>query len=293
MNNTFYINLERRVQRRDACEALFRSAGLSRTKRIVAVDGNELYLTGSLEAECVLKGAVTTRSFGDESMQYGWVVGYRMTPGAAGLCATTLQLLTSGDIPADEPSLVIEDDAQVADGQEPSALRDLLALLAEGPDGEAARSCDWDMIMVGTNPETTMLDKVAKLPDHLGGALRKSGPFWGTFGYILRSRAAAERIAAAIFPCDVQLDSALAYASQQGRIHVLHLETALLTSPKSLPGNTDIQRMDIASFVAARREGARPCERPELLDLEAEEDYRVQFGPGSVDSERMKHIPGP
>lgn len=250
-----YLNLARRSDRRRSCEALLEAAGLSAvTERVEALDGAELWRQGQLARRC--EGAVTQRALGDEAMSEGWVMGGDLTPGAAALCATTLGLLRRHADCA-QPLLVLEDDVDLAPGVEATAVRDLLALLARDGDGDddggrAARALAWDVLLLGSHPESELLEVVAPLPQALGGSMCRIGTFFGAFAYVLRARAAG-RLAAAIFPCDNQLDSAMSDAADAGALRILHVGTSLLASPKSAPGATDIQRMDEESFVRMTR----------------------------------------
>ena len=109
--------------------------------------------------------------------------------------------------------------------------------------------------MLGSHPESEILpDDAGSLPTSMGGPLRRVGNFFGLFAYVVRDGAAALRVASAVFPCDVQLDSAFSDAAAEGALSVLHVASPLFTSPKSSPGETDIQRMDQASFISMQKE---------------------------------------
>jgi hypothetical protein len=300
-----YINLARRHERRQSCEALLSSAGLARVSaRVDAIDGAELWRRGELRERC--RGAVTERALSDGPMNDGWVMGGHVTPGGAALCASTLQILRRHAAPTDPAArsqllLVLEDDAYPADGVDPSAVRELLAFFSgdvgggfdEKRDGrlhELALELPWDMILLGSHPESEVIGRstpLSPLPAKLGGGLCAVGDFWGAFAYVVRDARSAERIASAVFPCDYQLDSEFASAAANDKIHVLHLASPLLASPKSAPGATDIQRMDLESYMRETRQNliaegsmdrataGTPWVRQMILQA-----YREQFGTG-------------
>jgi len=250
-----FINLGRRTDRRGACEALLARLGvLAAAERVAAVDGRAQAAEGTLVAAC--KGAVTRESLRTDSMTRGWVMGGAMTPGGAALCATTHRLLSRAPtqhLPASRMRLVLEDDVFLpSGGGGAGAVRGLLELLAGGAAGDggaAARAVDWDVILLGTHPESEIGEEVAPLPAATGGALRKVGNFFGLFAYLVRNADSARKMDKCMFPCDNQLDSAMAMAGQDGRLKILHVGVPLLASPRSKPGDTDIQRMDVDSFV--------------------------------------------
>ena len=181
-----YINLERRVDRRQSCEALLKACELHAvSERFEAIDGLALWRKGMLSAAC--KDSVTPRALQDEALDKGWVMGGDLTPGAAALCATTLNLLkqhASGDSARRRQLLLIlEDDVELAAGASATAVRDLLTLLTQSEEGtassddggRAARALDWDVLLIGSHPESEVLDEVTALPSHLGGSLRRTG----------------------------------------------------------------------------------------------------------------------
>ena len=149
--------------------------------------------------------------------------------------------------------LVLEDDAQLASGINATTVRALLEYLGR-PDG-GSHQTNWDILLLGTHPESIILpEEVGAVPRALGGPLLRVGdPFFGLFAYIVRDGAAAKRIVDRVFPCDVQLDSAISDAASEGALNVLHVASPLFTSPKSMPGETDIQRMDEDSFVSMQK----------------------------------------
>ena len=118
------------------------------------------------------------------------------------------------------------------------------------------------------------------------------GEFFGLFAYVVRDGAAALRIAHAVFPCRAQLDSAFSDAAADGALKVVHVTRALFTSPKSMPGQTDIQRMDQASFVSMQKvklvdEGqinASLAHHPAVVQ-QIEDAYRRKFGAESLTDE--------
>lgn len=298
-----YINLKRRSDRRMACEAFLEAAGLAAvSERVDALDGRELWDARCLASRC--KDAVTRRALSEDTMHGGWVMGGDFTPGAAALCATTRSLLLQEANCSEPPAflLVLEDDVQLANDARPFAVRELLLLLAgssssssmtersegnsaDDDGGAAARAASWDVLLLGTHPESEIDDAVvAPLPAALGGSLRRVGTFFGLFGYVVRT-SSLRRVVDALFPCDEQLDSALAEANAQGRLSVLHVGTPLLASAKSHPGQTDIQRMDVESFVAHQKEvlcsqGRLPPAVKDHPDVQRQlvEAYRRQYG---------------
>jgi hypothetical protein len=144
------------------------------------------------------------------------------------------------------------------------------------------------------HPESEILAEAAEggpqvalpaLPSAMGGPLRRVGEFFGLFAYVVRDGAAALRIADAAFPCSVQLDSAFSDAAAEGSLTVVHVSSPLFTSPKSMPGQTDIQRMDQASFISMQKaklveEGqihASLARHPSVVQQIADA-YRKKFG---------------
>ena len=181
-------------------------------------------------------------------------MGGDFTAGGIALCASTRKLLLDhSNNHASYPMLVLEDDAQLASGINATTVRALLEYLGR-PDG-GSHPTNWDILLLGTHPESIILpEEVGAVPRALGGPLLRVGdPFFGLFAYIVRDGAAAKRIVDRVFPCDVQLDSAISDAASEGALNVLHVASPLFTSPKSMPGETDIQRMDEDSFVSMQK----------------------------------------
>ena len=248
-----YLNLSRRTDRLHQCQHFLASAGLSDfAERVESHDGNELWSEDLLRFRCA--GAVTREALASEEMREGWVMGGDMTSGAAALCATTRDLLMryADDASAPPFLVVFEDDVDIAAGQRPSAVRELCEHLA-GEAGAAAREAPWDVLLLGSHPESEVKDAViAPLPPTCGGSMRPVGNFFGLFGYVART-AALREVCSALFPCDQQIDSAMSEAAAEGAIRVLHVGNTLVASPKSSPSNTDVQRMDRRSFVDSQR----------------------------------------
>ena len=228
---------------------------------------------------------------GDAYLEPGarrYVLGVHLTSGAAALLATTRRLLLRlASQPRASPAdvvLILEDDVHLAPGVSPDAISQLLqALKAHELDAchltrrgvtsvvdekHAAARCRWDMLLLGYHGghrgRPADLSRRGGFEVNLTAdqleVQRVTGYAYGAFAYVVRL-ASVRRLLAAIFPSDKQLDSAYLDANANGRIRMMALRNPLLASRRSLPNDTDIQRLPPWMLAPRRSLRGRVVER--------------------------------
>jgi len=253
-------------------------------------------------------GAVTPVALGTISPAR-YVLGLRMTAGAAALLATTHNLLNTLAVVSgigtrashtactfvSRPSvaLILDDDARLASGTSASEVQQILVAAAAaanaadcattvpnlraGTPAAAAKGGhgipdppwgQWDVLYLGYHggfrgrpadlnrmrgfnvsytgrapSGSSAYDSVR--PANVVRPVRRrrdDGHIFGTFAYVVRISSAA-KLVQAVFPANMQLDSALAQANREGRVRLLAVERRLIVSVPSRPEDTDIQQL--------------------------------------------------
>lgn len=304
----FFLNIDRRGDRRVATWQALQEFGLDAAlvTRVPALDGRGLWRNGTLASMCA--GAVTPVALGTVSPTR-YVLGLRMTAGAAALLATTHNLLNSlavsSGIAGTRPShtictfvsrpsvaLILDDDARLASGTSASEVQQILVTAAAAANAAdcattvpnlraAAKDGDgmsdppwgqWDVLYLGYHggfrgrpadlnrmrafnvsftgraPSDSSVFESARPANVVRPVRRRrdDGHIFGTFAYVVRISSAA-KLAQAVFPASMQLDSALAQANREGRVRLLAVERRLIVSVPSRPEDTDIQQLPAAS----------------------------------------------
>ena len=303
----FYLNMDRRVDRRAAVMQVLSELRLSHVQRVPALDGLALWHNKTLGLAC--GSAVAPKALEGISLTRP-VLGIRMTAGAAGLLSTTRELLLSLSLSAapgcnhstgPNAALVLDDDVRLAPATSPREVRRMLRVAAtaaasadcerhtsavtrgKAENGRAAGSTStalwgqWDILALGYHggfrgqPADLhpSFGYNVSLSGQLSNVVRpvrqraEDGHLFGSFAYIVRMSSAA-KLVDAVFPSELQLDSAYARANRQHRIRMLALSRPLFVSVPSRPGDTDIQQLPTRLVMTPRE--ARP---PSLRRLPA------------------------
>jgi GR25 family glycosyltransferase involved in LPS biosynthesis len=208
--NVFYINLDRRPERRQHMESQLSRAGITEDKieRVTAVDGATLNLHSSqlrsLFSAQVLKEA-------QEEGVASFAPGSKMTRGGLG-CALShrdvYQRLLERSRNNGSSALVLEDDVRLSD----HFVQKAQSLIASAPP-------DYDILYLGYH------ESWANEPIPGGNAIwmRPTKQVFGTFALYIRA-SSVPKILQTLFPISAQLDSA--YSRNFHRLHIY------LTRPK-------------------------------------------------------------
>ncbi|CAJ1429197.1 unnamed protein product, partial [Effrenium voratum] len=217
----FYINLERRPQRRARFEARAEALGLKHLSRFPAVDGRTLDLAtypSSVVSEAGLEAARRPPEV---------VNGVHLTRGALGLILSyhTLLKRIAADAEEENVYVVAEDDAVL----EPDFSQRLQQCL------EALQGTRWDFLHVGYYDDDCSM---APLDGHLNRCLCRPIQVYGLFGAALTVRG-ARLLLERLFPLDEQIDSSLRKVYDS--IDAYAARSSLMRAPHSTPENSDIQ----------------------------------------------------
>uniref|UniRef100_A0A6C0K372 Glycosyl transferase family 25 domain-containing protein n=1 Tax=viral metagenome TaxID=1070528 RepID=A0A6C0K372_9ZZZZ len=203
--NVFYINLDRRPERRQHMEEQLSRAGITKDKikRVTAVDGATLNLHSSplrsLFSSQVLKEA-------QEEGAASFAPGSKMTRGGLG-CALShrdayQRLLERSRNNSSPGAIVLEDDVRLSD----HFVQKAQSLIASAPP-------DYDILYLGYH------ESWANEPIPGGNAtwMRPTKQVFGTFALYIRA-SSVPKILQALFPITAQLDSA--YSRNFHRLHI-------------------------------------------------------------------------
>ncbi|CAE7801073.1 Cercam [Symbiodinium sp. CCMP2456] len=224
LRRIFYINLERRAQRRARFEKRAQELGLmDRLSRFPAVDGR------LIDFESYPRSVVTEAGVSAASAPPAVVNGAHLTPGALGLILSyhTLLQRIAADQEEESVYVVAEDDAVLEDNFVSS-----LGLCLHALHDEDSR---WDFLHLGYYDDDCSL---APLRGPANRLLCQPIQVYGLFGAALRPRGAAQLLKY-LFPLDEQIDSSLARVYD--KLNAYAVRTPLMRAPHSTPGNTDIQ----------------------------------------------------
>eukprot|EP00930_Biecheleria_cincta_P084597 TRINITY_DN74045_c0_g1_i1.p1 TRINITY_DN74045_c0_g1~~TRINITY_DN74045_c0_g1_i1.p1 ORF type:complete len:304 (-),score=24.38 TRINITY_DN74045_c0_g1_i1:274-1185(-) len=220
----FFINLDRRVERRTRIEKHLRSRGLGQVvSRFPAVDGQ----TFDLDA---YPSAIVTRAGVDAAKSPPAMVnGVHLTRGALGLILSYHTLLRRIASDPDEHHIYViaEDDAVLVE--------DFTQHLEVRLDALASVDPSWDLLHVGYYEDDCSL---APLGGPCSKFLCRPVQVYGLFGAAFRPRG-ARALLESLFPLDEQIDSAL--SKVYGCIHAFATRPSLMRAEHSTAGNSDIQ----------------------------------------------------
>mmetsp|Transcript_22370 Transcript_22370/g.42171 ORF Transcript_22370/g.42171 Transcript_22370/m.42171 type:complete len:276 (+) Transcript_22370:54-881(+) len=220
----FYINLERRAERRLRFETRAKDLGIHRfLSRFPAVDGRQLDLA------VYPRNVVTEAGVVAAGAPPAVVNGAHLTCGALGLILSyhTILQRIAADQTEESVYIIAEDDAVLADG----FAKELRVCL------EALHQADnrWDFVHLGYYDDDCSL---APLHGRANRVLCRPIQVYGLFGAALRPRGAA-RLLEHLFPLDEQIDSSLSRVYD--KLNAYAVRTPLMKAPHSTPENTDIQ----------------------------------------------------
>ena len=180
----FYINLDRRTDRRSWMDSHLTDAGVT-AHRWPACDG-----TKANTQEMIEHGLLTPRAVADiHTPVEQKVFGVTMTVGAAGCAQSHVSLWQHvARQPSDRLTVILEDDVRVEWSRLQPFLRDV-------PD-------DWDILYLGSGQYTTTDEKLSSSAKYAGVSHA-----YGLFGYIIRPRSVDKLLS--VLPLDSQIDGAL------------------------------------------------------------------------------------
>jgi GR25 family glycosyltransferase involved in LPS biosynthesis len=223
--NVFYINLDRRPERRQHMESQLSRAGITKDKieRITAVDGATLDLHSSqlksLFSSQVLKEA-------QEESNASFAPGSKMTRGGLG-CALShrdaYQRLLERNRNNGTSALVLEDDVRLSD----HFVTKTQSLIASAPP-------DYDILYLGYHESWAN----APLPGVNDIWMRPTKQVFGTFALYIRA-SSVPKILQALFPLTAQLDSAYSRNFHRLRIYLPRPQDCIVWSIASM--ESDIQ----------------------------------------------------
>eukprot|EP00931_Biecheleriopsis_adriatica_P112212 TRINITY_DN8678_c0_g1_i1.p1 TRINITY_DN8678_c0_g1~~TRINITY_DN8678_c0_g1_i1.p1 ORF type:complete len:295 (+),score=46.49 TRINITY_DN8678_c0_g1_i1:69-953(+) len=224
MQRLFYINLDRRVERRHRFERFAQAQGLAEVmSRFPAVDGQ------SLEMEAYPTAVVSRPGLEAAFAPPNVVNGYHLTRGALGLILSyhTLLKRIAADPNEDHVYVVAEDDAVLTENFNQRLGLCLQAVWQEDP--------RWDFIHVGYYDDDCSL---APLESPANEFLCRPVQVFGLFGAAIRP-GGARLLLQHLFPLDEQIDSALARV--YGIVRCYASRPPLMRAAHSTAENSDIQ----------------------------------------------------
>jgi len=224
LHRLFFINLDRRAERRVHFEHHARANGLAKIiSRFPAVDGQ------SLDLDLYPRTVVTNTGVQCAKAPPNVVNGVYLTRGALGLILSYNTILKRIAADPDDEHIyaIAEDDAVPVEGFGPQLQRSLEALGRADP--------MWDFLHIGYYDDDCCLQPIEGEAKEL---LCQPVQVYGLFGAALRPRG-ARKLLQHLFPLEEQIDSALARV--YGKIRAYAVRTSLLTAAHSTASNTDIQ----------------------------------------------------
>ena len=227
----FYINLDRREDRRSHIEKLLKLHSFDDiAERIKAVDGSKLNL------DTIPKTIITQNGIIDAKNKKNRVF-VPLTKGAIG-CALSHMIAWQKIIDENlSCALIVEDDIRI---NEPIQ-RKIHKYLSK------AQELSFDILYFGYSPSTLKHIIMPKNADPKKDLFVKSKETFGLFAYVV-SRKGAEKLLK-IFPIEKQLDTAISKAIKKYNINALlvYPEEQIITSDiseKSIEFGTDIQKRE-------------------------------------------------
>jgi GR25 family glycosyltransferase involved in LPS biosynthesis len=220
----YYINLDRRPDRRDNIEKLIKHHKLNDiTERVPAVDGSKLNLNN-------ISNTIISKKGIDNANNLTMRTGVPMTPGAIG-CALSHRNVWSKIVDNKiNAALIMEDDIKINN----NFMNDIEKYSKDLPPS-------YDIIFIGYHPASI---KYVEKSNFLRNVFLKSKKVYGLFGYVVTLEGAKKLLK--LFPIEDQIDTEIyrGFTTHNIDAYVIRPDLRLITSDPSEVAKefgTDIQ----------------------------------------------------